>query len=84
MSETAATISPLSPQDQVMGHLMGVIHGRAIACAAELRYRRCTCRWSPRIRRNRKPDRRTARQSVPSVTRAGIYRRFPRDLSWGI
>jgi len=36
MSETAATVSPLSPQDQVMGHLIGVVQGRAMACAAEL------------------------------------------------
>lgn len=36
MSETAATVSPLSPQDQVMGHLIGVVQGRAVVCAAEL------------------------------------------------
>ena len=35
MSEAAATSAP-SPQDRIMGHLMGVVHGRAIACAAEL------------------------------------------------
>ena len=36
MSETTATLSPLSPQDQVMGYLTGVIQGRAVVCAAEL------------------------------------------------
>lgn len=36
MSETAATPSPFSPQDQVAGLLMGMIQGRAVVCAAEL------------------------------------------------
>jgi hypothetical protein len=36
MSETAITVSPLSPQDQLMGKMIGLIQGRAIICAAEL------------------------------------------------
>jgi hypothetical protein len=36
MSEAAATVSPVSPHDQVIGYLMGVIQGRAVICAAEL------------------------------------------------
>ena len=36
MSETAATLSAPSPQDQVLGYLTGIIQGRAVVCAAEL------------------------------------------------